>query len=365
MEHSVRLDGYSAVSAHLALLSDDQVGGLVGNAVPLASGIGGATFLLDLDGTRVFVKKIPLSDLERRQENLRSTANIFRLPVFYQYGLGSAGFGTWRELAVHIMTTNWVLARQCAGFPLMYHWRVLPGPPPQPPSAAEHADTERSVAYWEGCREVRERLLAIAHSSASVVVFLEYFPQTLHEWLSGQISRGGEETGSACMMVDRNLQATTSFMNSRGLIHFDAHFNNILTDGQRLYFADFGLAMHSRFDLSGVEARFFASHRSYDRSYTVTHLVRWLTAAQEPEAGSDPLAREYAGSRESVCLPAAADAIIGRYKPIADIASEFYRRLHKDKLTSYPADEIERACAKAGLPADGQPSDIPGEGQDG
>jgi hypothetical protein len=97
----------------------------------------------------------------------------------------------------------------------------------------------------------------------------------------------------------------------------------------------------------------------------VTHLVRWLKAAQEPEAGNDPLAREYAGSRESVCLPAAADAIIRRYKPIADIASEFYRSLHKDKLTSYPADEIERACAKAGLPEDEQPSAIPGEGQGG
>src|ERR1035438_4835629 len=57
MEHSARLDGYSAASEHLALLSDDQVGGLVGMAVPLASGIGGATFLLDLDGTRVFSRK--------------------------------------------------------------------------------------------------------------------------------------------------------------------------------------------------------------------------------------------------------------------------------------------------------------------
>ncbi|MFI7135214.1 hypothetical protein ACIBQ1_56840 [Nonomuraea sp. NPDC050153] len=32
-------------------------------------------------------------------------------------------------------------------------------------------------------------------------------------------------------------------MNSRGLLHFDAHFENILTGGQRLYFADYGLAV--------------------------------------------------------------------------------------------------------------------------
>ena len=365
MEHSARLAGYSAVSAHLALLSDDQAAGLVGKAVPLASGIGGTTFLLDLDGTRIFVKKIPLSDLERRQENIRSTANFFRLPVFYQYGLGSTGFGAWRELALHVMTTNWVLSRQCLGFPLMYHWRILPGPTPRPPAAAENADIERAVAWWGGCQEIRERLLALAHSSASVVVFLEYFPQTLHEWLSEKISRGGEEADSAFIMADRNLRATTFFMNSRGLLHFDAHFNNILTDGQRLYFTDFGLAMYSRFDLSGAETAFFASHRSYDCSYTVTHLVKWLKTAQGLEASSDPITAEYADGGVSACLPAAADAIIRRYTSIADITSDFYRRLHKDKLTPYPADEIERACAEAGLPVDRHRLDVPHEGQGG
>ena len=233
------------------------------------------------------------------------------------------------------MTTNWVLTRQCLGFPLMYHWRILPGPPAQGPPGAEHADVERAVAYWEGCREVRERLLAMAHSSASVVVFMEYFPRTLHEWLGEKISRGGDAAESACLMADRNLQAMTSLMNSRGLLHFDAHFNNILTDGQRLYFTDFGLAMYARFDLSGVEARFLASHRSYDRSYTVTHLVTWLKAAQGLAAGNDPITSEYAGREEPACLPAAADAIVGRYTPIAGIVGDFHRRLTEDKLTSF------------------------------
>ena len=51
-------------------------------------------------------------------------------------------------------------------------------------------------------------------------------------------------------MVEKELEAGTSFMNARGLLHFDAHFQNILTDGERLYFADYGLAISSRFDLS-------------------------------------------------------------------------------------------------------------------
>lgn len=119
MEHAARLTRYEAVSAFLAQLSDDQASALGGTAALLAAGIGAAS-LLDIDGTRVFVKKIPLSDPELRQENLRSTANIFRLPVFYQYGLESAGFGAGRELAVHLMTTSWVLGRQCPSFPLTY-----------------------------------------------------------------------------------------------------------------------------------------------------------------------------------------------------------------------------------------------------
>lgn len=351
MEHAARLAGYSAAATQLALLSDDQIGELVGAGAPLATGIGGSTSLLSIGGIQVFVKKIPLCDLELRRENLRSTANIFGLPVFYQYGMGSAGFGTWRELAVHVMTTNWVLAGQCPSFPLMYHWRVLPEPSPQPLSPAGDAELERWVAHWEGSPAVRERLLAIARSSSSVVVFLEYFPQTLHDWLGGQLSLGGDAADSAFTMTEQNLQTGISFMISRGLIHFDAHFNNILADGQGLYFADFGLAMCSRFRLSEAEARFFACHRSYDRSYTMTHLANWLETARRAPANRDPAMSEYHAARAPVSLPASAEAVIERYTPVTVIADEFWRRLRQDKDTPYPADELERACVQAGPPA--------------
>ena len=50
-------------------------------------------------------------------------------------------------------------------------------------------------------------------------------------------------------------------MRDRGLIHFDAHFDNILTDGHRLYFSDFGLAVSSRFELADDVANFLALRR--------------------------------------------------------------------------------------------------------
>lgn len=71
----------------------------------------------------MFVKRIPLTDVEHRR--WFSTRNHFRMPTFYNYGVGSAGFGAWRELVAHIKTTNWVLEGACPNFPLLLHWRLL------------------------------------------------------------------------------------------------------------------------------------------------------------------------------------------------------------------------------------------------
>ena len=80
-------------------------------------------------------------------------------------------------------------------------------------------------------------------------------------------------------MVEGELEAGTSFMNARGLLHFDAHFENILTDGRRLFFADYGLAISSGSTCREDEAEFFDRHQTYDRCYTVTYLVFWLITA--------------------------------------------------------------------------------------
>jgi hypothetical protein len=277
--HAARLARYSTVSTSLALLSDRRLGELMDQAPLIGTGIGGAAVRLEVEGTPVFAKRVPLTDLERRPEHVMSTANLFQLPTFTQYGVGSAGGGVWRELAAHTMTTNWVLAKHHEAFPLMYHWRVLPAPPPRAPTPEERADLARTVAYWHGSSAVRERLEAIAQSSASVVLFLEYVPQTLHEWLTTQVASGDDAVESACAMVERSLRTDVSFMNSNGLLHLDAHFQNILTDGQRLYLADLGLATSPRFELSDAELRFLEANRSHDGCYAVTRLVNWLVTA--------------------------------------------------------------------------------------
>lgn len=80
--------------------------------MPLGSGIGGRRAPLEVGGKPVFVKRVPLTESERLPGHVRSTAHLFGLPSFCRYGIGGPEFGAWRELAVQIMTTNWVLGGQ-------------------------------------------------------------------------------------------------------------------------------------------------------------------------------------------------------------------------------------------------------------
>jgi serine/threonine protein kinase len=211
---------------------------------------------------------------------------------------------------------------------------------------------DRAVAAWEGSAMVRGRIEDLERATASVALFLEYIPENLHTWLADRIAEGGQGAESACAMVEAELKAGTSFMNSRGLLHFDAHFENILTDGHHLYFADFGMAISSRFHLAPDESEFFRRHAAYDRCYTVTHLVRWLTFELGPggQGQRDALVRECAEGRVPDGVPVAAAAIIARYRPIAEIMIGFYRRLQDETRTApYPAEEIERVCAQLQL----------------
>lgn len=100
MSPGARRAARSAASTTLALCSDRALRELVEGATPIGSGIGGTSALLEVDGTPVFVKRVPLTDLERQPDNVRSTANVFELPAFCQYGIGTIGtpgFGAWRN----------------------------------------------------------------------------------------------------------------------------------------------------------------------------------------------------------------------------------------------------------------------------
>jgi hypothetical protein len=318
------MNRHGSLSRRLSLLSDRRLGDLVASATAHRSGIGGRSGSLELDGTRVFVKRVPLTDLESR--HARTTANLFRLPLFYQYGVGSSGFGAWRELAAHTMTTEWVLGGAYGGFPLMYHWRVLPDSPPEG-FADEFGGVDGAVRYWAGSPAVRARLEALGRASSSVVLFLEHLPWTLGAWLS-------EHPGHH-PWVEEALARGTAFMRERGFAHFDAHFANVLTDGRALYFADLGLALSRRFDLSADEAAFLAEHRSYDACVTMSQLLRGV--------GPSGFLRSWFAGRRPEGVPPELAALVERHGRAALVLEEFHHRLvHESKRTPFPAAELER-----------------------
>ncbi len=341
-----RLKAYDNLTAALDSLSDEQMTALIDDAQQVHVGIGGKGVLLELGGNQVFVKKLPLTDLERLPENWMSTANVFELPAFCHYGIGSPGFGVWRELSAHTLTTRWVVSGECLNFPLMYHWRVLPCAKAGPMTLQQSEALEADVQYWEGSSAMRRILQSKHEASAQVLLFLEYIPFTLFNWLRDQLLKGKDAN---LQMIEKSLSHTNEFMHSHGFIHFDAHFENILTDGKQLYYSDFGLCSSTEFALSEQELVYHREHYNYDQCGTLTNLLhcivislfdedRWELRLKEylnGELGEELLKQYENGQRDQ--LPHEVDHMIRKYSKIALVMDKFYRDLQKvSKTTPYP-----------------------------
>lgn len=145
-------------------------------------------------------------------------------------------------------------------------------------------------------------------------------------------------------------------MNAGGLFHFDAHFDNLLTDGNRVYFADFGLATSPSFDLSEREHEFLSRNADHDMAHTITRLVDWLvdTFVDPPNWAARNSFIENVASTGStaVRMNPSARRIIERYSPVAAAVNAFYAQLlMHDRRTLFPTDAVRHACEQTGLGA--------------
>ncbi|WP_447007212.1 serine/threonine protein phosphatase [Saccharothrix isguenensis] len=321
------------LSTFLASCGDDELAALVDTGRADSAGVGGGSAVLDVDGVPVFAKRVPLTD--REFANPGSTANLFDLPVFCQYGVVSPGFNAWRELAANVVVTDAVLAGEARSFPVLHHWRVLPG---RSPVAAEHADIDAVVAALGGHPAVRVRLEALAAASRSLVLFFEYIPHPVPEWLR-------EDPVGKAASVERQLSQIVTFLRDRELLHMDGHLGNMRTDGKLLYLSDFGLATSPRFDLSDGERDFAERHATHDAGYAAMRLVNWLVTdvcGVPTPTGGGPVARnEYvrqcAAGHIPDDVPPAVAAILARHAPAAAKMNSFYWRLFDgDVHAEYP-----------------------------
>ena len=325
-----------SISTELARIGHPELQRLIESAEPGLAGLGGSSVRLAVGGLPVFVKLVPLTEMELRPSHYRSTANLFELPTYFQYGIGSVGFGAWRELAAHVMATDWVLAKASTAFPLLHHWRVIPALKNLPSSAEEPDYFEGDRSEPPGSREIRARMASIRAAPARLALFLEWFPHHLHEWLSGELRQGGEGADRAVRFVEEHLDRTHAFMAEEGFVHFDTHFRNILTDGDGIYFSDFGLASCRRFELGDEERAFLAAHGDYDRCRSATSLVHSITASLgDGRPWADQL--EDAALVTSAKLSGAVRDALGRHAPVAVAMLDFRRRLRTEgKMTPYP-----------------------------
>lgn len=326
---------HERVAAWLAARTDGELAALLRAASPNGVGVGGGYSIANVDAVPVFVKRIPLTDLELAHPH--STANLFDVPIRWQYGmyrLAGPGFNAWRELAANQSVTEGVLAGDSESFPLLHHWRVLPG---RPPVAAGHVDVDAVVDQFGGSQAVRARFEALAGATASLVLFLEQLPDGLGRWLSDPVGRAAA--------VERQLFEVVAFLRRRELLHLDGHFGNIRADDDRLYLVDFGLATSPLFDLSPAEQAFVARNAGHDADYASMRLVNWLVTAVcgvPAPPGRPPVARNRfvhrcaAGDLPPDLPPPVAD-IIARHAPAAARMNDFCWRLFAGDLDAeYP-----------------------------
>ena len=227
----------------------------------------GANRVLDFDGIKVFTKSLLVTEPELGDP--LGTQNIHALPPYYSYGMGSAGFRAGRELALHQMTTRWVLDGACTHFPITYHHRLLPAGSRTP--KVTDASLDKYLASWHHHPAIETLIRARNAATMELFVVMEHIPFVLREWFL--------DHPQAAPRFMAQLDTTTRFLAEQGVVHFDAHGGNIVTDGTDFFLTDFGLGMADAFDLSSDERTFLMRHRHYDHGLATCGLLFPLAGA--------------------------------------------------------------------------------------
>jgi hypothetical protein len=283
------------------------------------------------DGRVAYAKRVPLTDTEVARP--RSTKNHFRLPSYYSYGVGSAGCGAWRELAVHEAVSG------LDAFPALLEWRVQARAPRSqivsiddtPGEGAMAFTLDEYVTYWHRSRAVEAYMRARATATSEVWLALEHCGVMGFQWLLGN---QGE--------VDRFLAEVldaVAVLRSMDVVHFDSHLANVVVS-DRARLTDFGLSMSAAMDLSADERRFFDRHRHYDVGVVFASLGQMLLGAV---GSTDPADFDRAVAERSV--PYADDlwAVYERHRaPIRYMLEHIARMMRPSKRSRY--DDVELAA---------------------
>ncbi len=330
-----RLERHKVIAAALEAIDDEELEAWLWACESLHRD-GFAVLTLPGEGTPLFVKLLTLTDLEREPHHWPSTANCFGLPPYYGYRIGGAGFGVRRELETHAIANAWVVAGERAQFALMHGHRMVP-------IARPVFHTPVWPNPWGDDPAVAARHAAIEQSSHCVAVFSEPFRGNVLQWLRGTPGSDGDVLDGDVLQLETRLLELVGFINERGLLHMDAHFENIVTDGEEIYLTDFGLAISDTFELSDSEHAFFERHRCFDSATTMTSLVHAIFTRHAGERGWRDALRGFLDKSAPLDeVPAADRDFLIRRGPLWLAMTRFYQSLQNDITTDFPAEEIER-----------------------
>jgi serine/threonine protein kinase len=351
---------YFQIASQIAQLDNAQLLALFDNNEPSMGW--GINHTIQMGESAVFVKRVPITDVE--YHNLLSTKNLYDLPTYYNYGIGSAGFGVFRELMAHLKTTHWVLNGAIDTFPLMYHYRIMPFSGWR--VDVDMAQHQKYVEYWGNNANIGNYVLGRTKANYELVLFLEYVPYVLAAWL--------QEHSGRCQQPLADLFKTVDFLRSQGIIHFDAHFNNVLTDGDRAYLTDFGLVLDRSFSLTQKEEYFFTEHVFYDYGVIISSLSAVVSSlyglCSEPDRLK--IKKKYSIAEElkpheirSVLLnnieQISNDGImkldetyvsaIVKYRSVIALIQDFFTHMrgNQQKSTRFPYTELQISLQKAGV----------------
>ena len=358
-----RCENYYRISSQIALLDNEYLGSLF--AASESSTGWGRNHTIDIGDSKVFVKRVPVTDSEHA--NLFTTRNLHDLPTYYNYGVGSAGFGVFRELVAHIKTTNWVLNGEIENFPLMYHYRIVPYS--GEPAGVDLERDEGYVEYWGGNANIGKYMLDRRNASYELILFLEYIPHVLRPWLLDNPDR--------IQWALDELRVTIDFLRKNGVTHFDAHYDNILTDGEHTYLTDFGLVLDRNYALREDEKVFFDAHTHYDYGEVLACLTFLINRSHEALSESEKSRiRERYGVQETdqsfdmmpvlianlkelhadglMKLNEDCFACLVKYRSVILLMESFYGTLrgNKRKDTPFPHEELKRLLAETEFVSD-------------
>ena len=113
-------------------------------------------------------------------------------------------------------------------------------------------------------------------------------------------------------VLDQVFDSITE-MRARHMVHFDAHWGNVICDGAHCRLVDFGLAMSADMELTNVEQIFLNRHLHYDYGVMLGYLGLMLAVTLGEEPSSRMLRHHLVelGALEGRCPPALLSPSIG------------------------------------------------------